>query len=175
MNQTLPTTYPIRPCCDHEVSGLADIELDAFLALKEAGGVTGDPVASDSLLLERSMADGLLLVATDEKDHLVGFVAATEVDGEMYIEELDVLRAFQGRGIGARLMRVIIDRAAKRSLPRVTLTTDLLVPFNAPFYAKLGFAILEPEAVSANLRKRLSAQIAHGLDPKRRVAMALDL
>lgn len=175
MNQTLPTTYPIRPCCDHEVSGLADIELDAFLALKEAGGVTGDPVASDSLLLERSLADGLLFVATDGKDHLVGFVAATEVDGEMYIEELDVLRAFQGRGIGARLMRVIIDRAAKRSLHRVTLTTDLLVPFNAPFYAKLGFAILEPEALSADLRKRLSGQIAHGLDPKRRVAMALDL
>ena len=175
MNHTLPATYPIRPCCDHEVSGLADIELDAFHALKEAGGVTGDPVASDSLLLERSLADGLLFVATDEKDRLVGFVAAAEVDDEMYIEELDVLRAFQGRGIGARLMRVIIDRAAKRSLHRVTLTTDRLVPFNAPFYEKLGFVILEPESLSANLLKRLSGQIAHGLDSERRVAMALDL
>lgn len=175
MNQTLPATFPIRPCCEHEVSVLADIELDAFLALKEAGGVTGDPVASDRLLLERSLADGLLFVATDEEDRLVGFVAATEVDGEMYIEEVDVLRAFQGRGIGGRLVRVIIDRAAKRALRRVTLTTDRFVPFNAPFYEKLGFAVLEPEGLSSDLQRRLSGQIAHGLDPQRRVAMALVL
>ncbi|UHS56061.1 GNAT family N-acetyltransferase [Agrobacterium vaccinii] len=173
MNQNVPITFPVRPCCDHEIALLADIERDAFLTLRDAGGIDGEPVASDALLLERSLADGLLFVATNENDQPVGFIAATEVDGELYIEELDVLRAVQGRGIGARLMHVMIDRAAKRALHCITLTTDRLVPFNAPFYEKLGFSILESGDLSAHLRDRLSVQIAHGLDPQRRVAMAL--
>jgi predicted N-acetyltransferase YhbS len=173
MSDVMPATFPIRPCCDNEIDLLADIERDAFLALRDAGGVSGEPLVSDRLLLERSLADGLLFVATNEQDNPVGFVAATQVDDELYIEELDVLRSLQGRGIGSRLVGVMIDRAAKRGLHRITLTTDRLVPFNAPFYAKLDFVILEKDTLSVNLRTRLAGQIAHGLDPDRRVAMAL--
>jgi hypothetical protein len=47
--------------------------------------------------------------------------------------------------------------------------TDRFVPFNAPFDARLGFQLLEGDAIPQHLRNNLARQVANGLDPLRRV------
>ena len=62
---------------------------------------------------------------------------------------------WQGKGIGRRLIACVADRPAK-GLASLTLTTFRDVPWNAPFYARLGFEMittLTPE-LRENAKKR---------------------
>jgi len=149
---------------------LAEIELDAFVVWAEACGVTQEPISAPVFLLEQSLDDALLLVA-EEAGRVVGFTLGLNEEGSLYIVELDVERTAQGRGIGTSLMLALLDRGRERGFAEAVLTTDRYAPFNAPFYTKLGFRILDVGETSAFLAERLKAQIASGLDPERRVAM----
>ena len=58
---------------------------------------------------------------------------------------------------------------------RVVLTTFRHLRWNAPFYAKLGFAEIPRARQGPALRAVLAAEAASGLDPAKRVAMGLAL
>jgi GNAT superfamily N-acetyltransferase len=83
-----------------------------------------------------------------------------------------VARRHQGRGVGTRLLGVVIDHARWRFDPCVTLTTDRFVPWNAPFYARHGFIALDSARLSHELAAVLGAEIASGFDPERCIVMA---
>ncbi|MEJ8310979.1 GNAT family N-acetyltransferase [Agrobacterium larrymoorei] len=160
----------IRPGRQDDFPRLAEIELDAFVVWAEACGVTHEPSSAPVLLLEQSVEEGLLLVA-EEAGRVVGFTLGLKEEDTLYIVEIDVEAAAQGRGIGSSLILAILERGRERGFSDAALTTDRHVPFNAPFYSKLGFRILEAAETPDFLRKRLKAQIDSGLDPERRVAM----
>ncbi len=124
-------------------------------------------------LLEAALAEALLLVATDDENRPVAFLAAHPHDGGLYIGEIDVARAWQRRGIGRALMRKAIDEARKRHLWGTMLTTERSVPFNAPFYASLGFREVDPAAMPRKLVEVLAGEAAAGAGPDRRVGMVL--
>lgn len=52
-----------------------------------------------------------------------------------------------------------------------TLTTFRDVPFNAPLYARRGFAIVEEAEWTDGLRAVVASEAAHGLDVTARVVM----
>jgi hypothetical protein len=60
-----------------------------------------------------------------------------------------------------------------RGLQGATLTTDRFAPFNAVFYAALGFTPVEGDDLSPRLQTLLLEETLAGLDPKRRIAMQL--
>jgi hypothetical protein len=60
-------------------------------------------------------------------------------------------------------------------VPLVSLTTDRTLPWNAPFYARLGFVIVEGADVPPELQARLDGQAAAGFDPAQRCAMVVRL
>jgi hypothetical protein len=68
------------------------------------------------------------------------------------------------------LVRAVCDWAATQSLP-VTLTTFRDIPWNAPFYARLGFRELQAEELTPALRARVAEEAAHGLPASLRLAM----
>lgn len=173
MNHDNRNEFVIRAARADELERLVDIEIDAFYAIRDAGGVDGEPVATSLEKLADALNDDLLFVAADRDDVAIGFLAAEIVGDELYIGEVDVLRAFQGKGAGRRLVLRAIAEAEKRNMRRVTLTTDRLVPFNAPFYATLGFSIATGEGLSPHLRANLERQVGNGLDAARRVGMVL--
>jgi GNAT superfamily N-acetyltransferase len=113
---------------------------------------------------------GLLWVAAGG-DGPVGFLAAQAAPFGLHIAEVDVLRERQGGGLGRRLICAAIAEGRRRGCEAVTLTTFRDVPWNAPFYAKLGFEIWAdpPEALAAILK----SEVARGL--RNRVAMRLPL
>lgn len=167
--------WAIRQARIDELPRLAEIEIDAFATLAEAIGGDREAHALPRSILQQSLDAGLLLVAADKADHPVGFLAAEEIDEALYLIELDVSTAWQRRGVGRGLMLSAVELAKSRGLSAVTLTTDRHVPFNAPFYASVGFALTPTEALPRFLRGKLDYEISVGMDPDRRVAMVLAL
>lgn len=166
--------FIIRLARPDELTRLTEIELDAFATLADARGA-GDEAAHvlPQDVLRQSLDDDLLFVAADGSNRPIGFLAGVERDGTLYINEVDVARAWQRRGVGRRLMATAIETARASRLLGATLTTDRFIPFNAPFYARLGFVEIEESDLLPLLRQTLAQEVAHGMGADRRVAMIL--
>ncbi len=168
------TVIGIRYARPDDIDALAAIEIDAAQSLVEAGiPFPGGIHATPRHLLEASLAEAMLFVATDEEDRLIAFVAAHPHDGGLYIGEIDVARAWQRRGVGRALMQTAIGQARARGLWGAMLTTERSVPFNAPFYASLGFCEVADAELPLKLVEVLAAEAAAGAGPDRRVGMVL--
>jgi GNAT superfamily N-acetyltransferase len=86
---------------------------------------------------------------------------------------VDVLRAYQGQGIGRRLLATAAGFAQARGLKALSLTTFRNVPWNAPFYASYGFREWDPAEAPAGIRQKLTYEAAQGLSD--RCAMVMEL
>jgi GNAT superfamily N-acetyltransferase len=170
---TIPPGYAIRPARETELPALQDIEDRASEVWEAAAGQSAAVYGATPLAaLDLCRAEGTLWVATDEDDRPVGFLAAGDLDGALFIHELNVEPEHQKRGLGTALLLVAIDHARWRFHPAVALTTDRHISFNAPFYARHGFVALRPADLSPGLKAKLAREAERGLDPARRVAMA---
>jgi len=105
----------------------------------------------------------------------VGFLIADVVDGELHIEELAVRHDWQGRGCGRALVNAAITAARAQGLRGVTLTTFRDVPWNAPFYGRMGFRLLAGHEIGRRLEEVLREDVERGLSHEQRCAMRLDL
>jgi GNAT superfamily N-acetyltransferase len=164
--------YAIRAARPDDLVALAEVERSAAIVYFAA---LGDPHGiADSMppeVLESCHAAGLLWVAADRHDAPVGFLAAQVVDGTLFVKEMSVAREHQDAGLGRRLMRAAEDHARSGSFPALTLTTDRFIPFNGPFYGRLGFVEVPLVEASSGLRRIIGEEIAGGFDPARRIAM----
>ncbi len=115
---------------------------------------------------------GMLLVARSGKDPL-GFAIMEDLGTSLHLEELDVDPPHGRQGIGTSLVRAVCQMAEAKGCP-VTLCTFSEVPWNAPFYERLGFVRLPTDELSPSLRKRVAEETGRGLSPKIRVAMRFD-
>lgn len=84
-------------------------------------------------------------VAADEAGRPVAYILTAEIDAGVHIEQVSVDPAHSGRGIGAALIDHVAGLAAAAGRRALTLTTFRDIPWNAPYYARLGFTEL-PEA-----------------------------
>lgn len=102
-----------------------------------------------------------------------GFLAG-RVDGpRLHIDEVDVMRGRQGRGLGRALLRTAVAHARANGLSALSLTTFRNVPWNAPFYAAFGFREWDPADAPASIRQALIYEAARGLT--NRCAMIMEL
>ena len=98
---------------------------------------------TDQETLRAAQLDGQIWVAIDQQQTPVGFAIIAEVDGNPHLDEMDVLPAHGRNGIGTRLAQTIIGQAGSDGHDRLTLVTFRHLPWNAPFYATLGFQAVE--------------------------------
>jgi GNAT superfamily N-acetyltransferase len=102
----------------------------------------------------------------------VGFAHATVLEpGIAHLQEIDVHPEHGRRGLGRRLVIAVCRWAATNGYSCVTLTTFRDVPWNMPFYARLGFEEIPPEDLSPALLSVIEDETRRGLDPRRRAAM----
>jgi GNAT superfamily N-acetyltransferase len=123
--------------------------------------------------LEAARAEGRLWVALDERGVPVGFAMADHAEHSGFLAEVDVHPDHQRQGIGRALIGAAADWAIAAGHGRLTLTTFDEVPWNAPYYERLGFRRLMPEELDDWLARRLADERRLGL--RGRVAMALEL
>ena len=100
-----------------------------------------------------------------------GFAALGRVDGDVHLEQLSVDPDAGRRGLGAALLAAVVEEARAAGAGRVTLTTYADVPWNAPWYARHGFGVVED--LGPELAAVVRAEAALGLERHgRRVVMA---
>ncbi|RTL95391.1 MAG: N-acetyltransferase [Hyphomicrobiales bacterium] len=167
----------IRPARAEDAEALPGIEQSAGLAFRAipelAWLADGDNVSAQR---HRALiADGACWVGADDRDRPVGFLSAGIEGDTLHVWELDVRLDRQGQGIGRALLERAIADATRRGLAAVTLTTFRAVAWNAPFYRKFGFRILEGAEIDGRLTGLLGDEVEHGMALDQRCAMRLDL
>lgn len=120
--------------------------------------------------LKRFIRKGHSLVA-HVGDAMAGFLVNEPFRRELHIWEMDLHPDFQSRGIGAGLVRACLIDARNSGFQSVTLTTFRDVPWNAPFYARLGFEEVTALDAHPRLAGELALEADNGLPAERRCAM----
>ncbi len=141
-----------------QVEALCAIERKAvqlFRGHPAWAGYSGMPIPPALLL--QAVGRGLVWVALDASAIPVGFIwlDAQAGGGAIEIAEFDVLPQHGRRGIGAALLEHACAWARAAGYRRVDLGTLADVPWNAPFYARHGFAIVDKsDPAFARARRR---------------------
>lgn len=118
---------------------------------------------------------GRAWTALDDEAHPVAFVLVDVVDGNAHIEQVSVHPGAAGRRIGSALIDHAGAWAHERGMPALTLTTFTDVPWNGPYYARLGFRVIPEADLRPGLRAIRDEEIRRGLDRWPRTAMIRDI
>lgn len=111
----------------------------------------GAPLPSDATIrasLDRAMSDGgteFCLAVGDSPEDLVGyaqlrvFPSVWTTGLEAYIEDIYVLERARGHGVGADLLKGVLERARLRGATAISLTTNERNERAVAFYQANGF------------------------------------
>jgi GNAT superfamily N-acetyltransferase len=167
--------YGYRAARDSDIALLADIEREAAQAFLPFEHVTGLNAAQlehtvEIETLRTAQAAQLLWVVTFD-DTPVGFSVLVQHGAHLHVHEIDIHPAHARRGLG----KMLLDRASQVSrdlqCTALTLTTYRDVPWNAPYYARLGFRELRPDEWTPALQTIFVSEQAMGWRVAERVAM----
>ena len=167
----MPDGYVIGRALPEQIAQLPEVErlaasrFDNSMATRMVGSVLSVEALAEA---QRS---GRLWVAALPDGRPVGFALVEAAEDRVHLAELDVLPEHGRRGVGAGLLQAIEAWAAGAGYAAITLTTYRDVPWNAPFYCKLGFREIAHDLLDARLRSVLEHEEALGLEPPKRIAM----
>ena len=171
-SKLMAQAYAIRLARRDELGKLPIIE---HAAAQRFRGTIYDDIPDDDPMpltsLERWFTHGKIWVAVDQTDEPVGFAVAREMDGMAYLHEIDVEPKHGGQGLGARLIDEVTAWAQACGYPAVTLSTFAAIPWNAPYYERLGFRVLGQDELDLGLREVRAHEAASGFTPEARVCM----
>lgn len=164
---------------DYQIKGARHRDLHLLPPIERAAAVLLNGHAPASVLCETTSVRefvaaqraGRLWVAL-QGDTPVGFSHAEVLSPhEAHLKEIDVHPTHGRRRLGTRLVAAVCEWAGRAGYPGVTLTTFRDVPWNMPFYARLGFEVIPAGELSTELLHVVEDETRRGLDPLRRVVM----
>ena len=169
--------HNVRLAEPEDVAGLPAIERAAGLLFKTYPGELGIPEGlyekpNSIETFAAAQHAGRLWVAGDVGHDPIGFALVTELGGYAHLDELDVLPAYGRQGIGSALLAAVCSWAKDASYPAITLRTFRDVPWNAPFYRRRGFQVVESDALSPAHVALEAFERERGLRTELRVTMA---
>jgi GNAT superfamily N-acetyltransferase len=111
----------------------------------------------------------------DHQDTVVGYAITREVDDTLYLQEIDIEPQHGQKGLGSALVDTVRSWAKLSGYSVMSLSTFRDIPWNAPFYSKLGFVILDESFLTAGFQQIRSQENASGLPISERVIMHCEL
>jgi ribosomal protein S18 acetylase RimI-like enzyme len=165
----------VRLCRVAELPAIHEIDRSAGQMFKEVGrpevcGMLWHPEA-----LAACRDEGRLWVIAGADEQPAGFLITDMVDGCVHVEQVSVDPACARRGLGRELLDHAAERATAAGLPALTLTTFADVPWNAPYYIRCGFRVLEDEEFTAGLQAIWQREESFWMGRWPRVCMRRDL
>lgn len=162
----------IRRARTEEIPRLREIERAAGAAFRDLGmDAIADDEPPSAATLKAFIDDGRCWVAADPVGESVAYCVVHVVDDAAHIEQVSVHPDHARRGLGRALIDHAATWAAARTLPALTLTTFADVPWNRPYYERLGFSVIPDGSLSEGLKRVREHEAAAGLDRWSRVAM----
>ena len=172
----MPGMAEIRPGVPGDLPFLPEIEYQAALRLQsgdvdhaELYTIFSAHVTSASEFAEY-IEDGRLWVAVED-GRPVGFITVSVIDDHAHIDEVDVLPDYGRRGIGRALIETACQWAVAQGRASITLSTQVNVVWNAPFYEKLGFEVWPSDEWSAAYKALRQHEAELGFPVGQRVLM----
>lgn len=163
----------IRCAHPRELTALQALDAAACQLFEPLGLSVNFPEAHPFVVAEAerwiaALARGQVVVAVGSTDAILAFAAYGRQDGLPYLDQLSVHPDAMRRGLGKVLLRHVIGEHPGEPL---WLTTYAHVPWNAPYYQRFGFTLVEDAACGPELQSTLTTQRAALPAPERRVAM----
>ncbi|MGY0497233.1 GNAT family N-acetyltransferase [Nocardia sp. FBN12] len=167
---------PVRLARQDEIAALQEIERRAGAPFAEVGmGAIADDEPPSREVLRGFVTDGRAWVWPDGDDQPIAYLILGLVDDQPHIEQVSVDPAHAGARIGKRLIDHAVGWSKSKGLREITLTTFTQVPWNGPYYERLGFTYISPADESAGLRAIRVDEVAHGLDEWPRACMRAEV
>lgn len=163
----------IREIAPHDAKELSCVErcaAQAFAAVPELAWLAAR-TWPERCVPARIPVGECWLAAASPADDIVGFIVARSVERHLHIDEVSVRLDSQRQGIGTALLRRVLKAANELGATGTTLTTWRDVPWNAPWYRRMGFEVIAENDAPDFLKALLSEERAEGLSPPPRVAM----
>ncbi len=169
----------LRLAAPADLPRLQDVERaagEAFRSLGMTAVADDDPPALDVLAAHQEAGRAWVAVEGDgPAEVVVGYLLLdlAGVDGNGHVEQVTVHPGHARRGTGRRLLALAADVTRAQGRPALTLTTFADVPWNAPWYRRLGFRdVADP---GPQLRALVAHEAGLGLGAWPRVCLGLDL
>jgi GNAT superfamily N-acetyltransferase len=163
----------IRAARPDDVARLQEIEVAAGELFRTIGM---DRIADDDPPDREAFAAlidaGHAWVVATQDDIAIAYVTLIAFTESTHVQQLSVHPDGARRRLGADLLDHVAVWSSERGVRRLTLTTFRDVPWNAPYYARLGFRVLAPRQLPPHLRAIREREAALGLDAWPRVAMS---
>ena len=172
----LEPEYAIRTARIEELPQLATIEQAAAIRFRDtpyAFLADGEPLSFE--FVQQRFQAGQVWVAVDRDDIVIGFAITHEIDGTLCLQEIDVAPEHGQRGIGKALVRTLQTWGSQSGYSVMSLSTFRDLPWNGPFYAKLGFCIIDEGKLSPGFQQIQAHEQEAGLPIANRVIMQCDL
>jgi predicted N-acetyltransferase YhbS len=166
------SSYKIRSARMEELNLLADIERSAAILFSDTPYsflVGAEPLPLN--FIEQQFQLGQVWVAVDRNDVVVGYAIARDLENTLYLQQIDVDPNHGRRGIGSRLVSKVCSWAKLHSYHVVSLSTFRDIPWNAPFYAKMGFRPLNEYELTPGFQQLRLKEAEVGLTISERVIM----
>ena len=136
-----PNAITVSPAAPTDALTIHDIQMRAFAEEGRLSETTQiPPLMEDFAALEEDIRTQTVLVARDG-ERIIGSARGVLDGSECMIHRVSIEPLYQGRGIGALLVRAVED--AHPNVGRFTLTTNTLVPGNVAFYERRGYHVTE--------------------------------
>lgn len=162
--------YKIQPAKETDIPLLNAIEAAAATIFPPGSlpeNVLAERVPAD--ILTDALHQNRLLVAVDATQAPVGYAFWQNVTGFALFAQVDVHPQHGRKGLGTALVTRMIDQVVQAGFPYLYLTTFSDVPWNAPFYQKLGFILLDADSQPDFIKESLRDEQERGMN--NRVAM----
>jgi GNAT superfamily N-acetyltransferase len=165
----ITTHYEIRLARTADLPRLPDIEMAAaqrFLSSLHPDAAEGYPI---SVALHQSWLghDGVWIAETAQGE-VAGFAVWVPLAMDMYLVELDVHPVHARRRVGAKLLDALSALGSRLGFGRLVLRTFRDVPWNAPYYQRLGFEALNEREEHPELTSVRRHEMSVGLDSSHR-------
>jgi len=165
--------FAVRAATVGDLAALPEIEQQAHTiayGMAGLGAVAELPPAT----VER-LRHGPCWVALDRRARIVGFVLVGRVGHDAMIETLAILPEYSGSGLGRALIGAAIDWARQSGAAGMLVGAYRDIPWDAPFYARLGFGEVPRRQWSQEMHRLRREETVAGHDPERRLWMRLAL
>jgi GNAT superfamily N-acetyltransferase len=155
-----------------DLQRLVDVEVEAGQVFRTVGMTK---VAEDVPQIPdlREAAEAERLWVTQVGSEIAGYISAEVLDGNAHVAQVSVAPAYAGRALGRAMIEFLEDWGRAAGRPTTTLTTFRDVPWNGPYYLRLGYRVLRNEDIGPELARTMAYEASlPGIEASLRCAMA---
>jgi GNAT superfamily N-acetyltransferase len=161
----------IRPATELDLQRLVDVEVAAgqlFHAVGKSKVAENVPNIAD---LREAVAAERVWV-TSIRGEVAGYITAELIDGNAHVAQVSVVPTYAGRRIGKAMIEFIEAWGQTAGCPATSLTTFRDVPWNAPYYLRLGYQVLDDNRIGPELARTMAHEASlPGIEATLRCAM----